>query len=202
MRQITSPTRYAIVAIATLATVTTWADSPPRAAAARIEAIARARGVQWPMKDVNIAIRTVSHEMDLRSGEQVVVTYRVSLGAEPGVAKVREGDHRTPHGSYYVCTRNDRSAFRLFLGISYPSAADAARGLASGLITKRQYDAIVRANARKQLPPWGTALGGTVGIHGGGVGSDWTWGCIAVENSEIEELWAVCPLGTPVVIGP
>jgi lipoprotein-anchoring transpeptidase ErfK/SrfK len=61
-------------------------------------------------------------------------------------------------------------------------------------------DAIREAQRRGQRPPWDTPLGGTVGIHGNGAGSDWTWGCVALEDGDIEELWEVCPLGTPVVI--
>jgi murein L,D-transpeptidase YafK len=113
---------------------------------------------------------------------------------------VREGDHRTPEGRYYVCTRNDRSRFHLFLGVSYPSKQDAERGLTTGLIGKNVFAQIVAANSRGTRPPWNTPLGGEVGVHGGGTGSDWTWGCIALENADIEELWASCPLGTPITI--
>jgi murein L,D-transpeptidase YafK len=147
-----------------------------------------------------IVIDKTARRLELWSGDELVKTFPIALGDEPGLDKVRQGDHRTPEGEFYVCTRNDRSRFHLFLGLSYPSLEDATRGLETRLISRREYDAIVSANRRRVRPPWDTGLGGEVGIHGGGTGSDWTWGCVALENSAIEELWAVFPIGTPVRI--
>jgi L,D-peptidoglycan transpeptidase YkuD (ErfK/YbiS/YcfS/YnhG family) len=72
--------------------------------------------------------------------------------------------------------------------------------LRAGLITRAQRDRIVRAISRKERPPWDTALGGEIFLHGGGTGSDWTWGCVALANADIKELFDAIPLGTPVRI--
>lgn len=128
--------------------------------------------------------------------------YEIALGHQGLAAKRREGDHLTPEGDFYICTHGQQSAFHLFLGISYPGVADADRGLREGLITAAQHRAILEAQRRKLRPSWNTPLGGTVGLHGGGTGSEWTWGCIALSDEDIEELWIACPLGTPVRIEP
>ena len=60
----------------------------------------------------------------------------------------------------------------------------------------------MQANEKKTLPPDGTRLGGDIFIHGGGVGEDWTLGCVALRNSDIDELFDVIPVGTPVKILP
>jgi L,D-peptidoglycan transpeptidase YkuD (ErfK/YbiS/YcfS/YnhG family) len=69
-------------------------------------------------------------------------------------------------------------------------------------LTRAQRDAIVRAIKRKQAPPQYTPLGGLIYIHGHGASSDWTWGCVALENADIEELYRVIPVGTLVTIKP
>jgi lipoprotein-anchoring transpeptidase ErfK/SrfK len=58
----------------------------------------------------------------------------------------------------------------------------------------------VQAVRHKQKPPWNTALGGEVMIHGGGTANDWTWGCVALADADIKELFAAIPIGTPVRI--
>ena len=136
----------------------------------------------------------------LYSDGKLVRTYQVGLGFNPVGDKVKEGDGATPEGNFYVFTKNAGSAFYLSLGLSYPNAEDAARGLRDGLITKNQYEQIVRANRRKVAPPQNTALGGQIYIHGHGAGSDWTWGCIALDNKDIKELFDVVSVGTAVTV--
>lgn len=126
----------------------------------------------------------------------------MGLGPDPAGTKLQQGDGRTPEGEYYVCTRLERSRFHRFLGLSYPGIADARRGYREGLLTGAERDRIVAAQVKRQQPSWNTRLGGAVGIHGNGSSSDWTAGCIAVEDREIEELFAVLPLGTPVTVLP
>ena len=125
---------------------------------------------------------------------------RVVLGFSPEGDKVRQGDGRTPEGEFYVCLKNDRSNFYLSLGLNYPSAEDAERGLRDKLITRAERNRIVRAIENKQRPPWDTALGGEIFIHGGGTESDWTWGCIALANPDVRELFDSVPMGTSVRI--
>lgn len=173
-----------------------------RAARERIQAAAKQVGAAWPLRSPELKVFKERRRLELWSEGRRLAAYRVGLGSAPDEDKVREGDHRTPTGAFYVCTRNRASAFHLFLGLSYPHAEAAERGLSSGLITPAQHRSILQALARKAAPPQFTKLGGLVGIHGGGSGSDWTWGCIALANPEIEELWEACPLGTPVQVNP
>ncbi|QUV86699.1 L,D-transpeptidase [Chloracidobacterium sp. E] len=176
--------------------------TPAPEAGERLWAAAVQSGVPFPLRAVSLRVYKSLRRLELWSGQTCVRTYTVALGAEPEQDKLREGDHRTPVGRFYVCTRNDRSRFHLFLGLSYPNEEDAERGLRDGLISRRQYRAIRQAQRQQVRPPWNTPLGGEVGIHGGGTGSDWTWGCVALSNDDIEELWLACPLKTPVTIYP
>jgi hypothetical protein len=86
-----------------------------------------------------------------------------------------------------------QSKFHLSIGVSYPSTDDAQRGFEKGLITKTERDAIVAAIDAKKMPPQKTKLGGEIYIHGGGTGRDWTWGCVALKNEDIEEIFAAIP---------
>ena len=114
-------------------------------------------------------------------------SYRVALGFEPEGDKARQGDGRTPEGVFHIDRRNPESAYHLSLGIDYPQAEDRARAAAAG-----------------------ADPGGDIFIHGqpNGTGRlitipyDWTAGCIAVSDVEIEELWRVTPVGTVVEIRP
>jgi hypothetical protein len=88
------------------------------------------------------------------------------------------------------------------LGISYPNIEDAKLGLSNGLISQDDYKKIEGSIKKRKHPPWNTKLGGEIGIHGGGVDSDWTSGCIGLENDDIAELWFILPLGSLVTILP
>jgi murein L,D-transpeptidase YafK len=129
------------------------------------------------------------HTMRAYRGDTLLREFRVALGRGGLAAKVKQGDGRVPEGEYTIDTRNPNSAFHLSLRISYP--------------TERQ---IRDAAAR------GTDPGGDIMIHGLPNGQakigefhrlvDWTEGCIAVTNSEIEWLWQSVPDGTPILIKP
>ena len=119
-----------------------------------------------------------------RDGE-VLRSYRVDLGGNPIGHKQHEGDQRTPEGTYSIDFKNPDSAYHLSLKISYPNDEDVARA--------------------KRL---GRDPGGMIMIHGVGEEAiwrrrqDWTDGCIAVSNSEIEEIWQMVEENTPIVIRP
>ncbi len=130
------------------------------------------------------------------------LVFSIALGSCPSGHKMREGDGRTPEGRYYVCTRNEKSKFHLALGVSYPNPADAAAALDNGMITSSQHEAVCAAHAAVRRPPWDTPLGGFIMIHGGGTASDWTAGCIALENEDMDVLFALCPMETEVQIVP
>ena len=121
----------------------------------------------------------------LLHGDKTLKTYNVSLGFAPKGPKQFKGDGRTPEGRYYISRRNPNSRYHLSIGISYPNARDIAR-------------------ARKM----GKDPGGDIFIHGGPVRlvdfvkKDWTWGCIAVSNREIEEIYSMVKDGTVIDIYP
>ncbi|HEX8456318.1 MAG TPA: L,D-transpeptidase [Pyrinomonadaceae bacterium] len=156
--------------------------------------------LKLPLADPKVFVSKSKRELRLYAGGELVRTYRIALGSNPVDDKVRQGDRATPEGDFYICVKNARSNFYLSLGLSYPNAEDAARGLRDKLITRAQYEQIMRAVRGKRRPPWDTALGGEIFIHGGGTEGDWTWGCVALANTDIKELFDALPMGTPVRI--
>jgi murein L,D-transpeptidase YafK len=155
-----------------------------------------------PLRNPRIVVKKGRRRLLLFSGDKLVRTYRIGLGLNPAGDKVRDGDRRTPLGNFYIFTRNAQSAFYLSLGLSYPNAAHAERGLRDGLIKRAQYDAIMRALKAREAPPQDTTLGGDIYIHGNGARTDWTWGCVALENEDIRELFDAVNVGTRVTIEP
>jgi murein L,D-transpeptidase YafK len=129
------------------------------------------------------------HTLTLLSHGRVLKTYKISLGGSPIGQKQQQGDHKTPEGRYILDRRNTRSRFYRSIHISYPSPEDRARAAQAG------------------VDP-----GGDVMIHGlpngfGWLGElhrslDWTDGCVAVTDQEMDELWQAIPDGTPIEIKP
>lgn len=155
-----------------------------------------------PITKPRIVVHKKDRKLELYSEQKLVRSYRIGLGFNPAADKQREGDGATPEGDFYVFVKNTKSAYYLSLGLSYPNVEDAERGLRDGLITKAQHDEIVEAQRRKVAPPQYTKLGGLIYIHGHGAGSDWTLGCVALENEDMKELFDSVQVGTPVTIKP
>ena len=141
-----------------------------------------------PKVDKVIVVKS-KRVMMLLNNSSIVRTYRIALGKQPVGTKVRKGDHKTPEGSYTLVSRNPKINYHLSIKISYPNESDAR-------------------NAKKLgVPP-----GGEIRIHGlpqglGDLGElhrrwDWTEGCIAVTNSEMDEIWQLVSDGTPIEIKP
>ena len=151
---------------------------------------------------IHILIQKSARILEVFDDEQLVRSYNVALGFAPDGDKEIEGDGKTPEGEFYVFTKNPQSKFHLSLGISYPSIDDAVRGIDCGLISETERPQIADAIRDEKMPPQKTALGGEIYIHGGGVENDWTDGCVALENEEIEELFDAIPVGTRVRILP
>lgn len=156
--------------------------------------------LKLPLVSPRIVVSKSKRRLDLYADGRVVRTYRVALGKNASDDKERQGDYRTPEGEFYVCVKNAASKFYLSLGLSYPNREDAERGLRDHLITRAQYGRIVAALDKGSRPPWDTALGGEIFIHGGGSASDWTWGCVALDDTDVKELFDAVPKGTKVVI--
>lgn len=151
---------------------------------------------------VYIIVKKAERLLELWQGENLIRSFPVGLGWAPEGHKQMEGDGKTPEGEYYVCVRNSNSSFYLSLGVSYPNKEDAAKALADGRIDRADYERIASAIENGQRPDWNTALGGAIMIHGCGSSSDWTAGCIAVENEVMDMLFDYCPLGTKITILP
>ena len=136
-----------------------------------------------------VVVRKGERRLYLMDGEDVVRSYRISLGDNPEGHKLYEGDERTPEGDYTLDWRNAESDFYKSIHISYPSERD--RELASA---------------------WGLDPGGSIMIHGlpnnagdmafAYTGLDWTNGCIAVSNEAMDEIWQLVQNGTPIRIVP
>lgn len=137
-------------------------------------------------------------------------TYSIASGRGGPGDKSRLGDQKTPTGVYKVVGFKSNSDFFYFIRLNYPNENDARRGFRDRLINKVQYGAILDALDHDLTPPQDTQLGGAIGIHGIGEESqskismhntlDWTQGCIALRNHEVEELLAFLSIGIHVVI--
>jgi len=153
------------------------------------------------VKDKYLVVRKSAHNLALCDRGALVKSVRIGLGSGNG-DKELEGDLRTPEGVFYIPRKNTVSEFRHSMLLSYPDAEDAERGLRAGKITSGQRDAIVTAQANCAEPPQSTPLGGQIMLHGGGAGFDWTWGCVAVSNPAIDELFAAVRAGDTIVVRP
>lgn len=166
----------AISALAAMATPSAWE-------------LATFKSLSQDVRATRVVVEKGARRLTVYGNAVPLKTYPVALGREPLGAKEVEGDGKTPEGLYTVDWRKADSQFHLALHVSYPEAADVANAAAAG------HDA-----------------GGLIMIHGlrNGLGLigpvhrafDWTNGCIAVTNREIEELWRVVPNGTPIELLP
>jgi murein L,D-transpeptidase YafK len=151
--------------------------------------LGKAQTAVAPLHADRVIVLKKERILRLESHGREIKTYKVALGGDPIGPKSRQGDHKTPEGIYVLDFRNAHSKFYKAIHISYPSARD-------------------RAAAREQ----GASPGGDVFLHGlpngfGYLGAahrlkDWTDGCIAVTNAEIDEIWGAVPDGTPIEIQP
>lgn len=166
------------------------------------------RGIANFGPGAKILVDKSEHTLSVLYNGTSLKTYHVELGDGGTGDKEVEGDHKTPEGTFYVTDKEtmdpaDQYLGSRWLGVSYPAEEDAERGLQQGLIDKQTYDDIVSAFNNNGTPPQETTLGGNIGIHGGGgpeAGSDWTWGCVGLQNSDIEDFYNYINVGTPIVI--
>jgi murein L,D-transpeptidase YafK len=135
-------------------------------------------------------------------GDVLVRDYEIGLGNSPRGDKQRQGDGRTPEGKFSVCTKNHGSKYYKSVGLDYPTRKHAEQALFSGEISPDEYRIIVQALRARKLPPWTTSMGGAIFIHGGGNQADWTEGCVALNNRDMDELFSMVFVGTPVHVMP
>ena len=155
-----------------------------------------------PVAGARLVIHKKERLLLLYSEDRELRRYSIGLGFNPTDDKHRQGDGATPEGDYFVCVKNPQSRYYLSLGLSYPNSRDARRALDEGQITAEEQQAIERAQQRGICPPWETSLGGEIYIHGRGSGSDWTLGCVALDDPDMKELFAAISVGTEVTIKP
>jgi murein L,D-transpeptidase YafK len=145
--------------------------------------------VRAEVKVDQVVVLKGERTLNLLAHGKIIRTYRVALGGVPVGPKERQGDHKTPEGRYVLDRRNPHSQYYKSIHISYPHEKD-----------------------RRNAETMGVHAGGDIMIHGlpprqAWVGAahrdfDWTEGCIAVTNEEIEEIWSAVPVGTPIHIKP
>ena len=143
----------------------------------------------------------------MRADETLAVYPGIAVGRSGIGDKTRRGDDVTPVGRYRIGYLKPDSRFRRFYGFDYPGRHDARRALDDGRIDQSTFDLIIAAHDRGEMPPQHTPLGGYLGIHGLGSGSleihkrfNWTRGCVAVTNEQIDDLAGWVGEGTVVVV--
>ena len=146
----------------------------------------------------------------VKQNKKIVKKYNIAHGRGGKGTKIRSGDNKTPTGTYRAIDFKTNSKFHFFIQLNYPNPLDAWRGYRNEVISAAEFKQIIQAYKRKTLPPQSTGLGGYIGIHGIGLmtaeksqiheAHNWTEGCIALRNEEVNELKKYIALGTKVVI--
>ncbi|MFN4171858.1 MAG: murein L,D-transpeptidase family protein [Pseudorhodobacter sp.] len=132
----------------------------------------------------HVIVSKADRKMQLFHHQRVLKTYDIALGFAPEGHKQFEGDGKTPEGTYLIDRRNPNSRFHLSLGVSYPNIAD-----------------MEFARAQGKSPGGDIFIHGKTGYRGDNKG-DWTWGCIAVTDREMEDIYSMIRDGTPIRINP
>jgi murein L,D-transpeptidase YafK len=148
-----------------------------------------------------LLIDTNNLTLEIKKGNKTIVMMKnIAIGRNGAGFKKKIGDGTTPIGTYRIGWINTGSPFYKFYGFDYPSVENANEALLSGLISKSKHSAIIKAHKNTKTPPQNTAIGGRIGIHGLGAGDEavhkvmnWTHGCIALTNEQIDLLdkWVI-----------
>lgn len=153
-------------------------------------------------KDDYVVIHKSKRNTALCKSGSLIKNFRSGLGFAPAGTKVQQSDGKTPEGVFYIPRLvPDSSYYKAFL-LSYPTKEDATRGFTDGLIDATERDQILTANDTCKEPLQGTDLGGLVEIHGNGSDQDWTHGCIALEDDDVDVLWVALGVGDTIVVLP
>ena len=157
-----------------------------------------------------IEIIKSARELILKRGNQPYKTFRMAYGKGNDGPKRQRGDNKTPVGSYTILGFKPDSKFHFFMQLNYPNLLDAWHGYKDRLISPAEFRQIALSFKNHEMPPQDTRLGGYIGIHGvGEITSEkmkihhavnWTDGCIALTNEEINILRKYVTIGTPVII--
>jgi len=159
-------------------------------------------------RDVWLLVDTERRILKVMAGDEPQEVFtQIAIGRNgAGFTKAR-GDDKTPLGEYRIGWINENSKFHRFFGFTYPNLDNAKRAYQQGMIGESTFRSILRASMDEAVPPQDTPLGGQIGIHGLGSANplvheefDWTHGCIAMTNQQIDRLTQWVKKGTLVVI--
>jgi len=160
--------------------------------------------------EYQILISKKNNELIVEKAGQVVKKYHIASGKGGKGTKRRRGDSKTPLGLYRISSFNKSSRFHYFIQLDYPNLIDAWYGYKNQTIDANNFKRIASAYKKREIPPQDTELGGLIGIHGLGETNEkkltiheelnWTEGCIALTNEEINELRNYVAIGTTVMI--
>lgn len=150
----------------------------------------------WADDEVWLLVDTKKLQLEVKQGDKTIaVMENVAIGRSGAGFKQRVGDDVTPIGTYKIGWINNKSPFYRFYGFDYPSIENADEALLSGLLSKKAHSAIITAHEKDKVPPQNTTIGGRIGIHGLGKADEsihkmmnWTHGCIALTNEQIDKL--------------
>lgn len=157
---------------------------------------------------IRILIDTKALTLKVMQGDQETLTFsNIAIGRYGTATDKRRGDNKTPLGHFVIAWITDDTSFHRFFGFRYPSKEYAERAFRAGHLDKKTWNNIRQAFASGRLPPQDTVLGGNLGIHGIGKGDiniheqyNWTNGCVALTNDQIDRLTVWIRVGTSVEI--
>jgi len=155
-----------------------------------------------------VLVDTQARTLSVMQGEKPALVFAdIAIGRYGATLSKRRGDHMTPLGDFRIAWIREDSPFHRFIGLDYPNLEYARRAHQQGRLSRKEWQAIRQAVAKGRLPPQNTALGGRIGLHGLGRGDpkvhqqfNWTNGCIALTNEQIDQLLTWVGKGTRVSI--
>ena len=158
--------------------------------------------------EIWVLIDTRAMTVSVFEGDALKRVYEsISIGRGGTTTDKRKDDQKTPLGEYRIARIAKQTPFHRFFGLDYPSLEQAQRALLTGVINERHYRSILTAVRSGDAPPQDTPLGGYLGIHGVGEGDprihdsfNWTNGCIALSNEQIDDIARWITIGTRVVV--
>ena len=159
-------------------------------------------------EEIWLLVDTKKQELEVKLGNTTLVSFsNISIGRNGAGFKHKRGDDITPLGKYKISWINRKSRYHLFYGFNYPSKENIQEALKKNLVDKKTYSRVINAHNHNQVPPQNTPLGGMIGIHGLGRGDktihetmNWTHGCIALNNKQINKLDTLIKKDTIVVV--
>ncbi len=161
-----------------------------------------------PKDDFWVLVDTSRQRLQVMRGDKPVESFaNISIGRGGVTREKFRGDNKTPLGVFHIAWVNEKSKYHLFFGLDYPNLPYVKSGWLRGMLDKPTFRALIRANFDAAVPPQDTPLGGYIGIHGLGQADrrihglfNWTRGCIALTNAQIDQLRRWIGVGTTVVI--